>query len=255
MKLKACIYILFLLWSTISYSQDKIVLRDSTTIMCRIYEVNKIIIKYENFKTLKTEYISTDTIKAYTFRDKTYHSGDIVSSSLPYQLNPTNSKNSLFRLSFFIPSLSLETKLTKNTTGNIEFGTGFGYIQKSGYNYKEINIFRNSPPEDLDFYKIANKESGFEFYPYLKLELRHFYNLKRRIQHHRNTNNYSANYFSLYSLIYFNNSYFLAPTWGLQRNKNAFYFNLNLGLGLSSYNNETALLPLVDIRLGFLINS
>jgi hypothetical protein len=158
------------------------------------------------------------------------------------------------RLSFFVPGLSFENRLLKSISINAELGTGLGIGRNIKDGYMELFMFSRKRvvegPDEWD----PPMEAYTSLYPFFKLELRKYYSLLRRQNHGRSTINNSANYFSLYSLAFWDDLYFVGPTWGLQRNKNRFYFNLNLGGGLYWWSEGSKIQALIDVKVGLLLN-
>ncbi|HSP86590.1 MAG TPA: hypothetical protein VLN45_00530 [Ignavibacteriaceae bacterium] len=203
--------------------------------------------------------VNADTIKGYVYQNKTYFNNPEKTSKISINeknshTNDPNKSNSFFRLSLLIPGLSLETRLTNSTSINVEIGTGFAIGQTTENGFSGLTIFYNKPSE-IDYKNESYyRENYNRLYPFSKFEVRQYYNLLRRQNHYRNTKNNTASYFSLYSLIYLEDLYFIGPTWGMQRNVNRFYFNLNLGGGVYLWSDGSRMQPLIDLKFGLIIN-
>ena len=240
--------------SLILFGQDQIILNDSVRINCRIITINANLIQYKNYKTLKTEVVFADTIKGYLYQGKTYINSHEVNKTLFKPYKDPNTENTFYRLSFLIPGFSIENRINKTLSINVELGTGYAQGRNIENGYYEIYIFYHKPTENIPPNGFVQKKNYTKLYPFIKLELRQFYNLLRRQNKYRSTKNNTANYFSLYSLIYLDDLYFVGPTWGVQRNKNRFYFNLNIGGGIYVSSGGSKIQPLLDFKLGLLLN-
>lgn len=164
-----------------------------------------------------------------------------------FQINAQNSpevSKNLFSINFLMPSLELETKLTYNSTLDLNLGTGFALMSGDSYG-----------------------GTYFGFFPNFMAQYRHYYNFNRRLEKNKNISNNSGNYFAFHSAIYGGKSFIgnldsnadysieLGPVWGLQRvYGKSFKLDLNLGLGYS-FNDigESAFGPLIGFKLGWVI--
>ncbi len=250
---KLLISVCVLVCSSILYGQDQIIVNDSVRIDCKIIDVKYNRIKYENHRNLRIETIFADTIKGFIYNGKTYTNSTNKEIKLFESTQETNTNMNFYRLSFLFPGISVERKLNNSLSANAEFGTGYeqGFITRKCYN--EIHIF-HSVPLNMDPFMNTYKGEYVALHPYLKLELRQFYNMKRRQNRNKSIRNNSADYFSLYSLLYFDDLRYIGPSWGFQRNKKRFYFNLNLGAGLYFWESDVRFDGLIDFRLGILLN-
>ncbi|RLD73516.1 MAG: hypothetical protein DRJ10_17745 [Bacteroidetes bacterium] len=236
-------------------AQDRIIVNDTIIIDCRIISIESNLIQFENTKTMATNTILADTIKGYTYQGETYYNSNHREKVLFSEYEDPNTKDTYLRLSFFVPGFSFENRITQSISINAEVGTGFAFGISKENGYQVFSFFR---PSVFSFYNTNEgytpTENYFRLYPYVKFEARKYYSLLRRQNHGRSTINNSANYFSLYSLVYWDDLYFVGPTWGLQRNKNKFYFNLNLGGGIYWWSEGRKVNPLIDVKLGLLLN-
>jgi hypothetical protein len=238
--------------------QDQIILNDSSRIDCRIISIETNVIQFEDnnsaTNTSEIKSVLADTIKGYTYKGETYYNSQHRKKTLFATYEDPNTEDIYVRFSLLVPGFSFENRITQSISINAELGTGFatGWNVENGY--KEIFLFSRKrivegpaewPPAIEDYTSL---------YPFLKLEIRKYYSLLRRQNHGRSTINNSANYFSLYSLAFWDDLYFVGPTWGLQRNKNRFYFNLNLGGGLYWWSEGSDIQLLLDVKVGVLLN-
>lgn len=229
-------------------------MNDSISIDCRIISIDSKIIHFENHFTLKTETVFADTIKGFVYQGKTYSNSDKSKKLFFNSYLDPNTENAFIRLSFLIPGFSFENKITQSITINTEIGTGYAQGKNTSDGFNEVIIFYNNPENKRHLDLFYQYENYSTLYPFFKFEIRQFYNLLYRQNHSRSTQNYSANYFSLYSLVYLDDLYFIGPTWGLQRNRNKFFFNLNLGGGMYFSSKGNRFQPLIDFKLGILLN-
>lgn len=222
---------LLLFISILSFSQDKIILNDSTIVNCKIHNISKNIIRLENFQSLQTECISTDTIHSFIYDGITHNTGCVYSPLFDY--SDPNNKSTIYKLSFLTPAFCFESKINYNTTAAGEVGFGFSY-KSSG--------------------------SEFRFIPHIKMELRHYHNFKGRQKNRKSIKNYSGNYFSFF-FAGEDLSFIAGPTYGIQRNMNRFYFNIQAGAGLQFLGKmgasefENILNPIIMINIGRLLSN
>lgn len=156
------------------------------------------------------------------------------------------------RILLLFTCISLSTALAQeneNTSGleKTIFGVQTGFLGVYAYNETKLaeNVaLRTEIGFDAGINKNILKGSSLVLYPKLSLEPRYYYNMKKRSEAGKNTNNNAANYFSLY--INHHPDWFLlfddkdrvvipdlmiAPTWGMRRNI-AENWNVELGGGL-----------------------
>jgi len=228
MNLKTCIYIILILFPILSFSQDKIVLRDSTIINCKIIKNHKNIIQYEDFKTLTVKTVDSDTIKNYTYNGVNSYYGHLNKTQFDYK--DPNLNCIFYRLSFITPAFSIENKINSHTTNTAEFGFSLGF----SYNSTE----------------------GTKVYmdPYVKMELRRYLNLKQRQKNQKSTKNFSGNYISLL-IAAENRSFIFGPTYGIQRNINKFYINFGLSALCSITGTDYDIYPHIGINIGKLLSN
>ncbi|HPE57625.1 MAG TPA: hypothetical protein PK904_14555 [Bacteroidales bacterium] len=253
--MKKTILIIILLGNSfILYCQDQLIFNDSSIIDCNILSIENNLIRYENNATLFTEIVLADTLKGYKFKNKMYVNSSERSDRLPETLIDQNTSNIYYRLSFFIPGLSIESRISKSLSVNAEVGTGYAQGRNNTDNYTELYIFYNRPEDSYHPFHLKPKADYTKLYPFIKLEIRQYYNLLRRQKKNRSIKNNSANYFSFYSLNYLDDLFFIGPTWGFQRNSKRFYFNMNLGGGIYYWKGGSEFQPLIDFKLGLILN-
>jgi len=167
----------------------------------------------------------------------------LASLHLSAQNNGEVSKN-LFTVNLLMPSLEWETRLTYNSTLDVNLGTGFAVVGGTMYDGTYFGVFPN-----------------------LMAQYRHYYNLNRRLEKNKNILNNSGNYFAFHTGLYGGKPFIgelestadysmeLGPVWGLQRvYGEKFKLDLHLGLGYK-FNNlkESALGPIIGFRLGYVL--
>ncbi len=194
----------------------------------------------------ETKSVLADTIKDYTYKGETYYNGQLRKKTLFATYTDPNTEGTYIRFSLFVPGFSFENRIAQSISINAELGTGLGVGRITENAYMEIFMFsRKRVVEGPEEWPGATDYTSL--YPFFKLELRKYYSLHRRQYHGRATINNSANYFSLYTLAFWDD-------WGLQRNKNRFYFNLNLGGGLYLWSEGSKIQALIDVKVGVLLN-
>jgi hypothetical protein len=151
------------------------------------------------------------------------------------------------RIGMLVPGVSVETALREKITLFTEVGTGFSLIIKDHGNMFFVNIM-NSPEDEY----ISG--TYFRFFPFAKLEERFYYNTHKRKAVGKSIQNFSGNYISNYNVYLFNEKFTTGFTWGMQRNSRKFFFNLNLGLGISFDKKEISPAVITEVKLGFLLN-
>jgi len=184
--------------------------------------------------------------------------------SVPFKISANNLQSNTLdscdgiytRLSFLIPGISIEKGLSNNFSFFGELGTGYSkreYTTNGDFCFFNL-FYNNSDNNEVGPFTKPFKEN--KFHPFFKAELRYYYILNYRQDMGKSIDNNSGNYFSFYNLYYFmDNSYFIGPTWGIQRNKNIFYFGLNLGGGVQFYGDAASKFSLlVDMKIGLLLS-
>lgn len=116
----------------------------------------------------------------------------------------------------------------------------------------------------INDYHYEESEWGYAIRPALDVQIRHYYNLNKRLQQGkkvaRNSGNYIAGvvgaagpsiaksdnlYVSDFTLL-------LGAIWGIQRNYGErFMMNVNVGPGVNFYDNKSEFAPIVGVTLGF----
>ncbi|NOX47201.1 MAG: hypothetical protein GXO89_09520 [Chlorobi bacterium] len=256
-KLIIILTLLFLGGLTMLTAQDQIILNDSSTIDCRIISIEANVIQFKDNDSAQisseTKSVLADTIKSYTYDGKTYYNSQHRKKTLFATYNDPNTEDTYIRFSLYVPGFSFENRIAQSISINAELGTGLGVGRITENGYMEIFMFsRKRVVEGPEEWPGAIDYTSL--YPFFKLEFRKYYSLHRRQYHGRATINNSANYFSLYTLAFWDDLYFVGPTWGLQRNKNRFYFNLNLGGGLYLWSEGSKIQALIDVKVGVLLN-
>lgn len=170
---KIIVVISILLASINSFSQDQIILNDSSRIDCKILYTSNNQIQFENFRTLSTEIVSIDTIQGYIYqgniylnstnKDKllfkpySYHSAkntiysELLGSTLSYSINydriifqKRKLKSSLviggallYRYEIFYPCFKIGNILfIGNRNNHFEIGVGITYLEQVTDSYK-----------------------------------------------------------------------------------------------------------------------
>lgn len=237
------------------YGQDQIYLNNSISLDCKIISIEENIINYEDGLTGQTKTLRADSLKGFLYEGKQYYFNEKRQKIL--KLKPSyedpNTTDTYLRLSVFIPGFSFENRLGESLSINVEAGVGFIFGYSNNDLFTEVYILYYEPDNSGVNIHYTEKESYIHVYPYLKLELRKYYSLLWRQRKSRSTLYNSANYFSLYSLTFWDNLYVVGPTWGMQRNTNRFYFNINLGAGLYFWPGTLGVYPIVDYRIGIRI--
>lgn len=159
-----------------------------------------------------------------------------ISSSVAQQAN-LNQQEDLLKVGFLGPKIEYESSINSNMSLRSEVGLSLGF----GYGGNAIGWI-------------------FNYGLYAKVSPRLYYNLENRLRDGKSINNYSANYLSFVSMAYLNsilsnenkpNQYILGPTWGIQRNLgSSWYFNFEIGPGLSVNKIETEFVPIIGLDIG-----
>ncbi|WP_142455408.1 hypothetical protein [Gracilimonas mengyeensis] len=158
----------------------------------------------------------------------------MASSGFAQQAN-FEDQNGSFRLGLFWPNLEYETPIHPKMTFHSE--TGFAF---------------NVGHDGMDWV--------FQYGLFAKIGPRYYYNLEKRLEENKSIRDFSGNYFSFVSMAYLNepfdnnpesNQFVFGPTWGLQRNlgKN-WYFNFEVGPGISLSESKTKLVPIIGLDIG-----
>jgi hypothetical protein len=152
-------------------------------------------------------------------------------------------ENNQFKINILSPGLTYE-KRTGNLTSlasNLNLSAGFAYDSDSG--------------------------TTLLLSPYIREELRYYYNFEKRNAKNKSTRNNSANFIALTGSYYFkpisNSEYVslydgvtIAPVWGLQRTyRSGINFNIIGGAGYNfGTNDRTAnFVPVINFTLGWVI--
>lgn len=159
--------------------------------------------------------------------------------------------NVAFKLSFFIPSVAAEFKLSDK----------FSLELAGKLNFEIYTTGSSANPQSLP------KLILFP-YPVAHIEPKWNYNIVKRYDKNKNVKGFSSNFLSLFTSYRIKvspstfNSLVIGPTWGIQRTiKKIGYFKLNTGLGYyhvfdkpSNVTNFNPLpvMPIVDIQLGIM---
>jgi hypothetical protein len=157
------------------------------------------------------------------------------------QDTPAVEKN-LFKINLLLPGVVYEHGFSTKNTLYSEFSVGFGYNQS-------------------DF---AGK--NWAFYPNINEQLRHYYNLEKRIKKSRRTEGNSGNFYGLNAVYNFEsintNSGFnssvpsvtIAPVWGFQRtNNHNFNYSFNGGIGYNINQNHSEMVLILNFSIGWVI--
>lgn len=159
--------------------------------------------------------------------------------------NNSEVSKSIFSVNFLIPSVELETRISRKTTLDLSGGIGFGLV---------------STPRD---------GTDVGFFPVFSTQYRYYYNLDKRLRKGKKVSENSGNYLAAVGEIMsgkpiigdleFVNDYsaVVGAVWGLQRYYNSgFKLDLNLGGGYG-FNDIGAsyLTPVIGFKLGWLISN
>ena len=158
--------------------------------------------------------------------------------------------SNVFKANFFLPGISYEQKIVNFTTVNF-----IAYM----------NILTAITSSQSSYYGTVSK---YYFCPAFNIEIRNYYNYKRRERKGARTEMNSLNYFG----PLFNGNYLKATSnsdgnlvsvigaiWGMQRNyPKRFSLDFNLGLGYlfnaPVFKNNNSLYPIAQVTLGFWLN-
>ncbi|HEX6982950.1 MAG TPA: hypothetical protein VF181_09335 [Balneolaceae bacterium] len=103
----------------------------------------------------------------------------------------------------------------------------------------------------------------FDYTPNFGVDLRYYYNLKKRAATGRNTKYYSGNYITFISRAYLEkmvhefekNEYFFGPAWGIQRDiGRRFQLGIQLGLGMGGPIKDLEIASHIGFNLGYRLN-
>lgn len=140
---------------------------------------------------------------------------------------------------------SLGSKTTLHFSGPIS--TGFSYMKSS------ITIY--------DYHE-KKSEWGYSIRPNLDMEIRHYYDLNKRLKKGKKIAHNSGNYVAGVvgaagpAILKTNNvsdyTFTLGTMWGIQRNYGErFMMNIGIGPGVNFYDSFTEFTPLVGLSFGF----
>lgn len=160
-----------------------------------------------------------------------------VTSTLAQNTKPVP-QQSLWKAGLLFPSLEYEAKLKQNVTLKSRIGLSAAF----GYGGNQVGWL-------------------FDYGLYVELSPRYYYNFDERLEDGKTIKKYSANYLSFVSVAYLNkvlsstedpNRYVFGPAWGLQRNLGkGWYFNFEAGPGISLSKQETYVVPVIGLDIGF----
>ncbi len=170
----------------------------------------------------------------------------LIISFSSFSQNSTGVSKIQFSINFLMPALELETRVSNNSTIDLQLGTGFVLVSGD-----------------------ASDGTEFGFFPTFTAQYRNYHNFEKRMSKGKNILNISGNYIALHSAIYggkpiigdlestANYGIEVGPVWGLHRvYKGGFKLNLNLGLGYGfNDQGDSAFGPIVGLRLGWLISN
>lgn len=152
-------------------------------------------------------------------------------------------KKNMFKINVLLPGFVYERGLSTKNTLYSELSYGLGY--------------RNS-----DFYD----ESTFVFFPVIKEQFRHYYNLDKRAAKGKRTAFNSGNFVGMQAMYRFKSistnkkfeeyepALIIASVWGFQRTyKRKFNLGLNMGFGANFEKNDTDLVFVGNFTLGWII--
>ena len=149
-----------------------------------------------------------------------------------------SSPKSVYRLRIIAPGVNFETKLTNYSTLIIEL-------------FSNPTIY-TSVRDDQSTYI-----SEISINPTLIIGPRFYINIEERNKSNRRTDYYSGLFLSIPLILDIKESmYVIVPQFGFQRTfLRKWYFNINAGMGIGQIaKNQTGLIPMVDIGLGYIIN-
>ena len=145
----------------------------------------------------------------------------------------------LVRLHFPAPGILIEQNIKNNFNIIADLATGLGYQIKIGNGASESNMF---------------------LFPYVKIEPRIYTSLEKRKSLGRRTDYYSSQYVALQAKFGFATNQLSAwnsfgALWGFQRTLGKKgYWNIGLGLGVTTYNGIGTFGPIGDFGIGFILN-
>jgi hypothetical protein len=157
------------------------------------------------------------------------------------QDTPAVEKN-LFKINLLLPGVVYEHGFDTKNTLYSELSVGFGFSKNDVWG------------------------KNWALYPNLNEQLRHYYNLEKRIKKGRRTQGNSGNFYALNAVYNFEsintNSGFntsvpsvtIAPVWGFQRTNNSnFNSSFNGGIGYNINQNQSKMVLILNFSIGWVI--
>ena len=237
---------------------DEITRINGETFSCRIDSVNSNKIYFmvrSSGNEIKT-YLNIEDIASYNHKGGKVYLQDIVITQMSresvstlkpkskppwktpgYQLHVDKQPNLIMRLSLMVPGILVEGKIAPHATlvGNIWMGME--------YSWKKVN--------DETF-------SNLLIYPGIQFEPRFYTNLEARASRGKRVDYFSGTYVSIPGTIVFlgeQNFYQVGVLGGFQRTLGKKgYWNIGVGFGLNSYNEQTSVGMISEFGIGFIVS-
>lgn len=234
---------------------DEISRINGKTFACRIDSVNseKIYFMFKSSGKQISTYLNLDELVSYTYNgEKVFLRKDVhtaveqepESNPKPawkkpaYPLHVDDQPDWVVRLCFLPPGILTEGKLAPNTTFLVNVWTGITYTWSSNMN--------------------GEKTSQLIFTPSLTFGPRFYTNLDSRTFHGKRVDYYSGRYVAVQGTIVFlgeHNYHLLSAIAGFQRTLGRKgYWNIGVGLGVSSYDEHQAVSLLGDFGIGIILS-
>ena len=157
------------------------------------------------------------------------------------QDKPSVEKNQ-FKIDILAPGFVYEHGLSAKNTLHSELSVGLGYRYDSYFG------------------------STCDFYPLINEQVRHYYNLEKRVAKGKVTARNSGNFVAMAAFYNFksfttndsfyssNSSITFAPLWGYQRtNERNFNLDVNMGIGYNIGKHDNSFVPVFSFTLGWVI--
>jgi hypothetical protein len=156
--------------------------------------------------------------------------------------NSSVEKN-LFKLNLLTPGITYELGLAKKVTLNSDLNLGLTFFAE-------------------------NENSSLKLFPFIREQIRYYYNLEKRSNKNKNILNNSGNFLAVNASYYSQSlgdvkyvhgldGFTIAPVWGLQRTFNSginITVNTGVGYNFSSHESVNDISPIINFTLGWVIN-
>jgi hypothetical protein len=252
-------------WAQKTLTPDRLVKRDGRSFNCRILLIDSVNIEFIIIKRemeVRT-YAPLNGVASYTFQGKEVQLRpvdwadevkSVVEETKPLVIKETkpiewnrkkvsnylgeNLPRSVVRLSFMVPSLQIEGKISLNSTFVASIWSGISYSSVTTNN--------------------SETESSLKFYPNLSFGPRFYTTLERRVVEGKRIDYYSGSYVAVpISVSVYENigAVTLATMVGFQRTiGNKGFWNIAFGFGVSKYRDLISIGPVGEIGLGIILS-